>query len=129
MRRATSASGQHVFLVPVRHRGPTGRGDSGLLAAGIGGTACCTTASDIRKGGGWSSSGPPNQVLLVVPDGVTRVSLTLRTGPAPHHPPKVGGKVRDNVIVLRVPFAVETLSGDPITWYGPTGRVTKLVMP
>jgi hypothetical protein len=122
MRRATSASGQHVFLVPVRHRGAGGRGGSGLMVFGIGGGGCCVTASEIRSGGAWSTSGPPNRVLLVLPDGVARVTLTLRTGPDPHHPPKVAGKVRDNIIVLRVPFAVETLSGDPIRWYGPTGR-------
>jgi len=34
-------------------------------------------------------------------------------------------KVRDNVVVLEVPFAVETLSGDAVTWYGPTGQVVK----
>jgi hypothetical protein len=33
--------------------------------------------------------------------------------------------VRDNAIVLAIPFAAETLSGDPVTWYGPTGRVLK----
>ena len=75
------------------------------------------------------TSGLPDRVLLVVPDGVIRVSLTLRTGPDPGHPPRIAGKVHDNVIVLRVPFAAETLSGDPITWYGPTGRVTRHVMP
>jgi hypothetical protein len=71
------------------------------------------------------TSGPPNRVLFVVPDGVAKLSLTLRTGPDGKNPPTVSGKVRDNVIVLRTPFAAETLSGDPITWYGHTGHVIK----
>jgi hypothetical protein len=129
MRRATSASGQHVFLVPVRHPGSPGRGGSGLMVFGIGGGSCCVTASEIRSGDAWSTGGRPNRVLMVLPDGVARVTLTLRSGPDPRHPPKVAGKVSDNVIVLRVPFAVETLSGDPITWYGPSGRATQRRIP
>ncbi len=93
--------------------------------AGIGGAACCASAAEIRAQGTWTTSGPPNRVLMVVPDGVARIRLTLRTGPDPHHPPAVAGKVHDNVIVMRLPFAAETLSGDPVTWYGPTGRVVK----
>jgi hypothetical protein len=102
-----------------------GDGVSGLMVFGIGGGGCCATAANIRDRGTWSSSGPPNQLLFVVPDGVSRVSVELRTGPDPRNPPTVDGKVQDNVIVLRTPFAVETLSGDAITWYGATGRIVK----
>jgi hypothetical protein len=56
---------------------------------------------------------------------VVRLRVTLRTGTDPRNPPTVSGKVQDNVIVLRTPFAVETLSGDSITWYGATGHVVK----
>jgi hypothetical protein len=125
IRRATTGSGQHVFLIPVEHSPNAGPGSPGLLILGIGGDGCCASAATIRDGQVWSTSGPPNQVLLIVPDGVARLRLTLRTGPERSHPPGVSGRVRDNATVLPIPFAAETLSGDPVTWYGPTGRVLK----
>jgi hypothetical protein len=99
--------------------------NSGLMVFGIGGGGCCATAANIRERGTWSSSGSPNQLLFVVPDGVSRLRVTLRTGPNPRNPPTVDGKMQDNVIVLRTPFVVETLSGDSTTWYGATGRIVK----
>src|SRR6185437_4620777 len=42
----------------------------------------------------------PNRLLLIVPDGVARLRVTLRTGPERSHPPGVSGRVRDNAIVL-----------------------------
>lgn len=128
MRRATSASGQHVYLVPVQPAG-SGSRNAGLAVFGIGGGSCCGTAASIQSGGAFSSSGPPNRVLLVVPDGVARVKVTLRTGPDQRKPPRVSAKVRDNVVVFRAPFAVETLSGDPMSWYGPTGHLIKQLQP
>jgi hypothetical protein len=122
IRRATAASGAQVFLVPVKR---AAAGGSGLLVAGAGGGGCCASATTIRHGKAWMTSGPPNRVLLIVPDGVARVRLTLRTGPDRTHPPTVSGPVHDNVIVLEIPFAAETLSDDPMTWYGPDGRVVK----
>jgi hypothetical protein len=125
MRRASSASGQHVYLVPVQ---PTHRhlvGHAGLAVFGIGGGGCCITAPDVESGKSFSSSGPPNRVLFVIPDGVARVKLTLKTGPDPQNPPRVSAKVHDNVVVFSTPFAVETLSGDPMSWYGSTGHLIK----
>ena len=83
------------------------------------------TAALIHQKGTWMTGGPPSRVLFLVPDGVARLSLTLRTGPDSKNPPTVSGEVRDNVIVLRTPFAADTISGDRITWYGHTGRVIK----
>jgi hypothetical protein len=123
IRRATTASGQHVFLIPVEHSHVAGPGSPGLLIIGGGGGGCCSSAATVRDGQAWLTSGPPDQVLFIVPDGVARLSLTLRTGPDRSHPPSVSGRARDNAIVLRVPFAAETLSGDPVTWYGTNGRV------
>jgi hypothetical protein len=125
IRRATTASGQHVFLIPVEHSSNVGPGSPGLLIVGAGGAGCCASAGRIAAGQAWTTSGPPNRLLLIVPDGVARLRVTLRTGPERSHPPAVSGRVRDNAIVLAIPFAAETLSGDPVTWYGPTGRVLK----
>jgi hypothetical protein len=114
-----------VFLIPVTHSRAAGSGSPGLLVAGGGGAGCCATAAVIREQGTWMTSGPPNRLLMIVPDGVARVTVTLRTGPDPSHPPTVSGRVADNAVSLGLPFAAETLSGDPITWFGPTGHVVK----
>jgi hypothetical protein len=125
MRRATSASGQHVYLVPVQLTHGHLVGHAGLAVFGIGGGGCCITAPEIESGKTFSSSGPPNRVLFVVPDGVAQVKLTLKTGPDPQNPPRVSAKVHDNVVVFNTPFAVETVSGDPMSWYGSTGHLIK----
>jgi hypothetical protein len=124
VRRARTVSGEPVFLIPVEREAQTPR-SPGLFISGIGGAGCCATAAAIREQGSWLTSGPPNRMLIVVPDGVAKVSVTLRAGPDRHHPPTVTGKVRDNVIMLEIPFAAETLSGDSVTWYGRTGHVVK----
>lgn len=127
IRRATTWSGQHVFLIPVERRTTVMTSRSpGLMIFGIGGGGCCSTAAAIRDTGTWMTFGPsPSELLFEVPDGVARLSVTLRTGPDHQTQPAVSGKVRDNVIALRLPFLAETVSGDPITWYGAGGQVIK----
>jgi hypothetical protein len=129
MRRATSASGQQVYVVPVQPTHGHLVGHAGLAVFGIGGGGCCITALDIESGQTFSSSGPPNRVLFVVPDGAAQVKLTLKTRSDPQNPPHVSAKVHDNVVVFSTPFAVETVSGDVMSWYGSTGHLIKHLHP
>ncbi len=110
-----SPEGAQIVLVPVR--GPNG---GGLQLALIGdGAGCCTTPAQIVDAGAWSSSGSSsgNDVMIVVPDGVARVSVAFA------YP--VTAAVHDNVAAFSVPTPVENLSTYPMTWFGTSGQVVK----
>jgi len=117
--------GQKVVLVPMRPRNgawPPGAGGpaSGLrLGLFAGGGGCCSSPAAIEAGQGWSSagSGSGNYVVLVVPDGVVRVTVAFS------HP--ITAPVRNNIAVFAVPQAVENLSIYPMTWFGASGQVVK----
>ncbi|MGH2894921.1 MAG: hypothetical protein ACRDPM_16885, partial [Solirubrobacteraceae bacterium] len=67
IRRATTASGQHVFLIPVEHSSSAGPGSPGLLIVGAGGAGAVPARQALPAGQVWSTSGPPNRLLLIVP--------------------------------------------------------------
>jgi uncharacterized protein DUF4232 len=132
---AVLPGGEKVVLVPMRPQHgavwPNGSGEStsapkrGLRLAvfGAGGAACCVTPASILAGrdsltGG---SGSLNYALLVVPDGVAKVTLSLK--------PPVTSTVHNNVAALKTPERIENLTAHTMTWYGPNGATVKPVNP
>jgi len=118
--------GAKVFLVPVRSpRQPSARATGSSESKGLGlawlspGAGCCSTAAGIVAGQAWMSggSGSLNYVLVIVPDGVARVTLALA------HP--VTAAVHGNVAALKVPQPVENLGIHKMTWYGPSGAIVR----
>jgi hypothetical protein len=104
---------------PLRQRLASWHGGLRLmvLASGL---ACCATARAIEGGGDWSTggSGSLNWVVLVVPDGVARVTVPLPGG-------TVAAGVQGNVAAFEVPRGVENLSAYPMTWYGSSGAILR----
>jgi hypothetical protein len=130
VRAANATVGGHkVVLVPVRpgvgKLWPTPRpsGDGMRLALFSGGGGCCLTPAQIEAGQAWSSfgSGSRNYVVMVVPDGVVRVTIGLAR--------PLTAAVHDNVAAFTVPMPVENLGGYRMTWYGPPGEVVKQFAP
>jgi hypothetical protein len=94
-----------------------GHGQRLALLDGTGG-GCCDTVASIEAGRAWSSSGPsPNTVVLVVPDGVARVTIRVRR--------PVTAIVQNNVAVFVVVQPVEDLNMFKMTWYAGSGDVIK----
>jgi hypothetical protein len=97
-----------------------------------GGGGCCATAADIQSFGdgswGGESGSPATHAVLVVPDGVSKVSLLF-----PRHAP--GGRTYKTSLVVTAPvhnnvlaIAINRGVDDPfqsMIWYGPTGQVIK----
>jgi hypothetical protein len=128
-----TVGGQRVVLVPVRPAvgrlwptpGPAGGGPTGMrLALFSGGGGCCYTPAEIEAGQAWSSFGGAggNHVVLVVPDGVARVTIGGLARP-------VTAAVHDNVAAFSVPKPVENLGVYPMTWLGSSGKVLKRFAP
>jgi len=139
--------GTKVFLVPITAPGnsasPThaspepagqGRADSleefDLHQGGAGGGGCCATAADIKQAGDGSWGGPPSHAILIVPDGVTKVTLMLPQAVSKstgyRNPSAVTAVVHNNVAVFRLRGGL----ADPfkqMIWYGPTGQVIKQI--
>ncbi|MHB1571331.1 MAG: hypothetical protein ACYC0H_19300 [Solirubrobacteraceae bacterium] len=117
--------GQQVVLIPIRPRdgtwpsGPAGSAHGLRLATFSGGAGCCISAAGILRGQAWTSagSGSLNYVVLVVPDGVTRVTVAFG------HP--VTATVHNNIAAFKTPTAVENLGAYTMTWYSRTGAVLK----
>jgi hypothetical protein len=127
-----TVGGQKVVLVPVRPpvgelwptSGPAKGGSTGTrLALLSGGGGCCSTPAEIEAGQAWSSFGSAagNYIVLVVPDGVARVTIGLAR--------PVTSAVHDNVAAFSVPRPVENLGVYPMTWLGPSGKVLKRFAP
>ena len=91
----------------------------GIVVLGKGGS-CCESVASIEAGAAALQSGPsPNTVVLLVPDGVAKVTLQLN--------PPVTATVRDNVAAFVVRQHVENLSLGKMIWYGPTGVIVKRI--
>ena len=145
IRLATVTSwGDKVFLVPFKP--PTresiatlpvrlrpfaarrlGHADTlGLFDSAGGG--CCSRAAGIEAGGDWTSSGPfPNTLILVVPDGVAKVTVLLSPRAASKHTSAVTAIVHNNVAAFLSPYAVENLGLDNMTWRAADGHVIKRI--
>jgi hypothetical protein len=130
--------GAKVFLIPflpptqesiaklpasLRHRLAIEQWRTGMRLGSFGAGSCCSTAAQIEGGQDWSTGGGGrgslNYVILVVPDGVTRVTIDLS------HP--VSTQVHNNVAAFEVPHPIENLSVYSMTWYGSSGAVLKHV--
>ena len=118
--------GGNVVLVPVRPKGgrwPSRLAGGGtglrLAVAAAGGVACCLTPGQIDRGGNWVSGAglSGNSYVIIVPDGVARVSVALSG--------HVAARVHENVAELSVPRGVENIGTFPMTWFGPSGAVVK----
>jgi hypothetical protein len=117
--------GQRVVLIPMRPRtgawpsGPAGSPHGLRLATFSGGGGCCISATGILDGQAWSSGGAGSRtdVVLVVPDGVARVTVAFR------HP--VTATVHNNVAAFQTPSAVENLGAYTMTWYSSTGAILR----
>jgi hypothetical protein len=110
VRLATVAPwGEKVFLVPTRKRGKLV-----LSAPGSGGA----TVAQIKAGRDWGTA-RSGQLLIVIPDGVAKVTVWPATGkPAT-------ATVHDNIAA----FESRRNLDDPRreVWYGPSGKVVKTV--
>ncbi len=143
VRLATVASwGDKVFLVPFK---PPTRESIATLPARLrpfaarrrgypdtlglfdsAGGACCSRAAGIEAGGDWASSGPsPNTLILVVPDGVAKVTVLLSPGPASKASHPVTAIVHNNVAAFLSPYAVENLGTGKMIWRAADGHVIK----
>jgi hypothetical protein len=107
-------------LQALARHGPEFRG---LDLFGIGGSGGCGDAKAIVTGGCWISSGgiAGNSVTVVVPDGVTQVSITIpsRTAPVTTFTAAVHG----NVATFQTPAPIENLGQDKMLWRGRSGAV------
>jgi hypothetical protein len=119
---ATAPGGFKVFLIAMR---PAGRGNSNakLTLALLGG--CCVTAAAIEADGTWMSSGPPERLVVVVPDGVTKVGGLILRRPTFKQSDAVTAPVRNNVAVFALRRPIESPGG--FVWYGRSGHVIKRV--
>lgn len=124
IRLAASPSGaSKVFLVPMRRLGNDGNANLrlGLIAAG--GT-CCGSAAAILAHGEWISGSGPESLVVVVPDGVAKVTALISRPPTFKHSYAISATVHNNVAVfMRAPTAIE--SPTALVWYGPTGNIIK----
>jgi len=129
IRIATKAPwGRDIILIPVKPRhAPTPQGfrQEGLFVEDRGGGGgCCDTARGIRaEGGGGLSSGSGRgriDVVLVLPDGVARISILAHY----RHQVMLSAVVHNNVAAFYAPGNPDSLKSE-ITWYGPSGNVIK----
>lgn len=111
----------------------------GLFDSGGGG--CCSTPADIEAqgtsissgGSGSPALGAPARVILVVPDGVAKVSVLLPRQaisgePAYKHPLTVTAPVHNNVAAFQVNHrSVDAVGADNMIWYGPSGNIVKTI--
>jgi hypothetical protein len=115
--------GAEVFLVPLERTGKADRLEFLELSRRVGAGSCCAAASDIERYGlgSFGGEGRPHSGVLIVPDGVSKVTI---------FPPGEGGKrspgssaiVHNNTAVFEFRGALE----DPfkyMIWYGPSGAV------
>lgn len=124
-----------VVLVPMRPRHgtvwPKGSAEGAsapkrglrLAVIGAGGSACCLTPASILAGREslTGANGPLNYAVLVVPDGVAKVTVSLKQ--------PVTATVHNNVAVFKTPEPIQTPSAHTITWYGPNGAIVKRIRP
>jgi hypothetical protein len=111
--------GQKVFLVPSRP--PGRRGHALTLSAPA--TANATVAQ-IEAGGDWGTE-RSDQLLIVVPDGVARVTVRPVRTSTDRHPSPVTATVHGNVAA----FQSNQNLDDPQReiWYGPSGHVIERI--
>jgi hypothetical protein len=87
------------------------------------GGGCCATAADIEAFGDSQSFGPPTQFVLLVPDGIAKVTVLLKRGRLLH---AVTATVHSNIAAFGIVNDVSDYVSDRnMIWYGPSGNVVK----
>jgi hypothetical protein len=128
----TTAWGAKVYLVPLVKSSGHGlplnpaRGGLGMSVNGTGGR-CCDTAEQVEAGQAYATGIHPRSLIMVVPDGVARVSVALAALGRHATPPVATGRVRSNVVAVRLSYDVEAGRGDLITWYAASGAVIEKI--
>jgi hypothetical protein len=113
-----------VFLVPLRPRGQHNNSDLRLAAFAAQGGECCSTAALIRAHG-MVSGGAPNELVVVVPDGVAKITARWSRSPTFKHSYAVSGTVHSNVAVFTQLPVFPEKSLFELIWYRPSGAVIK----
>ncbi len=125
--------GEKVFLVPFIASGS---------AAGLGvvadGGSCCSTAAEIASAGAGSLSGSAilpggrsrNSVVLIVPDGVAKVTILLPRqilagDPAYKHPLAITVPVHHNVAAFQTTRYADAIGFQHMIWLGASGTVVR----
>ncbi len=125
--RARAAQGDRLAIELMYHGRPGSSGApvDGLVRRHSGGSV---TAATIEQRGtatwGGFYHGHKTEVVLVVPDGVAKVTLVVPNPPGSAVLTTVTGRVHDNVLSVLVPGAQH----DPfqrMTWYSATGKVLR----
>lgn len=128
----TTSWGAKVYVVPMVKTSTHGlplnsrRGGLGLSMSGSG-SSCCETARQVVAGMALTGSLHPASLVMVVPDGVRRISVALGTRPGRTPPPVANERVRSNVAVVRLKRTFVAGSGNLITWYDASGGVIKKI--
>jgi hypothetical protein len=91
------------------------------------GGGCCETAQEVEAGKAYANGFHPASLIMVVPDGVARISVGLNAAPGQVPPPVAAARVRSNVAALRLSYDIEAGRGDLITWYAASGAVIKKI--
>jgi hypothetical protein len=128
----TTSWRQQIFLVPFTPTHQPGgliRTSGGLDVVTAAGGAGVFTADDVERGEVYFSGYKPNFLVLVVPDHVARIALTLRTGSGSHHPLVIRAAVHHNVAAFLTPFSVRTVMGHTLKWYGSSGQLLRRLRP
>jgi hypothetical protein len=104
----------------------------GLVAGG--GAGCCVTAAGLAHEGGaievGSSTG--TEVVLVVPDGIAKVTVLLPRQRIPgerasKHPASITSLVHDNIAAFDTDRDADAVGTEDMIWYGPAGNVLRLI--
>ena len=121
--------GEKVYLVPF-----LGRGGTAALGLVADGGSCCATAAGIASNGTGSLSGGPsgNDAVVVVPDGVAKVSILLPRQGIPgerayRHSLAITVPVHNNVAAFRSTRYADDIGFNHMVWYGPAGNVVRRI--
>ena len=121
---ASPSGASKVFLVPMRRLRTDGNGNLKLALIAAGGT-CCGSAAAILAHGEWISGNGPESLVVVVPDGVAKVTALIGRPPTSKYT-YASATVHNNVAVfMRAPTAIENPT--TLAWYGPTGNIFKRI--
>ncbi|MGP0047969.1 MAG: hypothetical protein ACLPZR_03840 [Solirubrobacteraceae bacterium] len=103
----------------------------GLLAAG-GASGGFTPASLETEGAGISGGSSPTEVVLVIPDGVVKITVLLPRQRIPgerlyKHSLSITVAVHDNIAAFQVDRYADAVGTENMIWYGPTGNVVRRI--
>jgi hypothetical protein len=83
-----------------------------------------STVAAIKAGAAWTTSGPhPSQAIILVPDGVARVSIAVPTSTGSHKLRRIFAPVHNNIAAFIPATPIETVRD--MIWYGESGKIIK----